>query len=92
MQKNSEDKIISWKGMPVEYFEDEPCYKGNDGNWQRIWFPDGPPVFKKTVDLPDEAYDEVTKTNYQHLRENGTFKDGIMPILPPKREWCNWNF
>ena len=92
MQKDSQGKITSWKGMPVEYFEDEPCYKGNDGNWQRIWFPDGPPVFKKTVDLPDEAYDEATKTNYQHLREAGTFKDGIMPILPPKREWCSWNF
>ena len=92
MQKDSQDKITSWKGMPVEYFEDEPCYKGNDGNWQRIWFPDGRPVFKKTVDLPDEAYDEATKTNYQHLREAGTFKDGIMPILPPKREWCNWDF
>ena len=92
MEKNSEDKITSWRGMPVQYFEDEPCYKGNDGYWQRIWFPDGPPVFKKTVDLPDEAYDEATKTNYQHMREAGTFKDGIMPILPPKREWCNWNF
>ena len=92
MQKDSQDKITSWKGMPVEYFEDEPCYKGNDGNWQRIWFSEGPPVFKKTVDLPDEAYDDATKTNYQHLREAGTFKDGIMPILPPKREWCNWNF
>ena len=92
LQNDSEGKIISWKGIPVEYFDDEPCYKGNDGSWQRIWFPDGPPVFKKTVDLPDEAYDEATKTSYQHLKETGTFQDEIMPILPPKREWCNWNF
>ena len=92
VQRDSQGKITSWKGMPVRYFDDEPCYKGNDGSWQKVWFPDGPPVFTKTVDLPDEAYDEATKANYRHLRETGSFKDGIMPALPPKREWCNWNF
>lgn len=92
VQKDSQDKIMSWKGMPVRYFDDEPCYKGNDGSWQRVWFPDGPPVFTKTVDQPDEAYDEATKASYRHLKETGTFKDGIMPALPPKREWCSWNF
>lgn len=92
IQKDSQDKIMSWNGTPVRYFDDEPCYKSNDGNWQRIWFPDGPPTFTKTVDLPDEAYDEATKENYRHLKQTGTFKDGIMPALPPKREWCSWNF
>ena len=92
IQKDSEDKITSWKGIPVEYFDDEPCYKTNDGHWQRIWFPDGPPVFTKTVDLPDEAYDEATKETYKHMRQTGTFKDGIMPALPPKKDWCSWNF
>lgn len=92
VQKDSQGKITSWKGTPVRYFDDEPCYKGNDGSWQRIWFPDGPPVFTKTVDLPEEAYDEATKANYRHLKQTGTFKDGIMPTLPPKREWCSWNF
>ena len=92
VQKDSQGKITSWKGSPVRYFDDEPCYKSNEGDWQRIWFPDGPPVFTKTVDLPDEAYDEATKAEYRHLRQTGTFTDGIMPALPPKREWCNWNF
>lgn len=92
VQKDSQGKITSWKGMPVRYFDDEPCYKSNDGYWQRVWFPDGPPVFTKTVDLPDEAYDEATKANYRHLKENGTFKDGLMPALPPKRDWCVWDF
>lgn len=92
IQKDSQGRITTWKGISVRYFDDEPCYKGNDGNWQRIWFPDGPPVFKKTVELPDDAYDEGTKANYRHLKETGTFQDGIMPALPPKREWCSWNF
>lgn len=92
VQKDSQNKVTSWKGMLVRYFDDEPCYRGNDGSWQRLWFPDGPPVFTKTVDLPDEAYDEATKADYVHFKETGTFKDGIMPVLPPKREWCSWNF
>lgn len=37
-------------------------------------------------------YDEATKENYRYLKERGTFKDGIMPELPPKREWCTWKF
>lgn len=92
VQKDSQGRITTWKGVPVRYFDDEPCYKGNDGTWQRIWFPDGPPVFTKTLDLPDDAYDEGTKANYRHLKETGTFQNGIMPALPPKREWCSWNF
>ena len=92
VQKDSQDKITSWMGMPVKYSDDEPYFKGNNGDWQRIWFPSGPPTFTKTVDLPDEAYDEATKENYKQLKQTGTFKDGIMPALPPKREWCSWNF
>ena len=92
VQKDSQGKITTWEGFSVRYFDDEPCYKSNDGSWQRIWFPDGPPVFTKSVELPVEAYDEATKANYRHLKETGTFQDGIMPALPPRREWCSWNF
>lgn len=92
IQKDEQGNIKNWKGLPVSYVDGEPCCKGDDGSWQRIWFPDGPPVFTKTVDLPDEAYDEATKANYRHLREYGTFKDGVMPELPPRREWCSWSF
>jgi hypothetical protein len=24
------------------------------------------------------------------VRESGTFKDGLVPEVPPKREWVNW--
>ncbi|KAF6220217.1 hypothetical protein HO133_003349 [Letharia lupina] len=36
VQKDSQDKITSWKGMPVRYFDDELCYKGDDGSWQGV--------------------------------------------------------
>lgn len=90
-QKNGQGKLQSWNGKSVSYIDSEPCFKGNDGSWHKIWFPDGPPSFIRTTDLPDDVYDEATKENYMFLKQNGTFKDGIMPLLPPKREWCNWN-
>jgi nucleoporin NUP42 len=30
------------------------------------------------------------KQVYDFVLENGTFKDGVMPEVPPKREWVNW--
>ena len=91
MQKDSQGRLRTWNSKPVSYIDDEPCYSGNDGNLQRIWFPDGAPAFVNSAGLPDEAYDDVTKEKYMFLNRTGTFKDGIMPLLPPKREWCNWN-
>lgn len=91
-QHDSQNQLTSWKGKPVTYVDQEPCVRRNDGFLEKIWFPNGPPVFKKTSELPVEAYDEATKENYKYLREHGAFKDGIMPDLPPRREWCSWNF
>ncbi len=91
-KRDSQGKLVTWKGKPVHYIDNETCYMGNDGGWVKIWFPDGPPVFTKAVELPENAYDEKTKESYRYLREHGTFKDGIMPELPPRREWCHWNF
>ncbi len=91
IQKDGQGRLRSWNGKTVSYINDEPCYKRSDGSWEKIWFPEGPPEFKKTVDLPGEVYDQATKENYMFLKEHGMFKDGIMPLLPPKREWCNWN-
>lgn len=91
-KRDSTGKLTKWKGKPVQYVDDDACYRDNDGILKKIWFPDGPPVFKKAVELPDDAYDEMTKENYKYLKDHGTFKDGLMPELPPRREWCNWNF
>lgn len=91
-KRDSTGKLTKWKGKPVQYVEDDACYRDNDGIIKKIWFPDGPPTFTKAVELPDDAYDETTMENYRYLKDHGTFKDGLMPELPPRREWCNWNF
>lgn len=91
-QRDSQGKLVTWNGKAVSYINDEPCFKGKNNNWEKIWFPDGPPVFNKAVELPDEDYDQATKESYKFLGTQGVFKDGIIPSLPPRREWCSWDF
>ncbi|KAL9118084.1 MAG: hypothetical protein Q9187_005373 [Circinaria calcarea] len=91
-RRDGNNRLTMWKGQPVTYIDNEPCYRRADGSWEKIWFPNGAPVWKKPPDLPDDTYDEATKASYLYMREHGTFKDGVMPELPPKREWCRWDF
>lgn len=92
-QRNAAGKLTFWKGKPVSYIDEEPCIKAADGSsWERIWFADGAPVFLKTEEPPLKAYDEDTKEVYRLLRETGTLKDGVLPEVPPRREWCSWDF
>lgn len=92
-QRNAAGKLTSWKGKSVSYIDEEPCIKtANGSSWERIWFADGAPVFLKTEEPPLETYDEGTKEVYRLLRETGTLKDGVLPELPPRREWCSWDF
>ncbi|MCJ1342251.1 hypothetical protein MMC31_000431 [Peltigera leucophlebia] len=90
-RRDANGKLLSWKGQPVNYIGELPCYKHPSGSWERIWFPDGPPVFVKPESLPDVQYDEGTIQNYLQLRQTGKFKENIIPALPPKREWLSWD-
>ena len=90
--RNARGDLTSWNGKPVIYVDEEPFFKRSDGGLEKIWFPKGPPPFKKELDLPDEVYDDATKENYMYMKQHGAFKDGIMPVLPPKREWVDWDF
>jgi nucleoporin NUP42 len=96
-------RLKTYRGRPVRYVNDSPCYERPDGKgWERIWFPqDGqtPDVAYlgregKSADLmaDQERYtDEVTQ-EFAFLFEMGKFKDGKMPSVPPKREWCLYDF
>lgn len=93
VQKDGQGKIRSWNGREVQYLEGEPCFRENGhSEWHRIWFPDGPPNLTKVEDLAVEIYDSATRENYLYTKNQGTFKDGVMPFLPPRREWCDWDF
>lgn len=90
--RDAQGKLKTWNGGPVTYVNNEPCTKGEDGAWGKICFPDGSPTLTKAEELAEVAYDESTKENYMFMRMHGVFKDGMMPSLPPRREWCNWDF
>ena len=92
VQRDSQNRLRTWNNKPVTYIDEEPCFKSPEGYWTKIWFPDGPPVFKKSEELPEEVYDEGAKENYRHLKEHGVFLGGLIPELPPRREWVGWNF
>ena len=86
------EKLQNWHGKQVQYIKDQPCFKLDDGRWQRIWFAEGPPTWGKPEDLPnDPPYDDATEERYKFAKQNGIFKDGV-PLLPPKREWTSWDF
>ncbi|KAH8819585.1 nuclear pore complex assembly-domain-containing protein [Xylogone sp. PMI_703] len=90
--RDSNGQLSSFKGKPVQYRDGIAGVLSHNGKWEKIWFPDGPPPHNKDAELSEDAYDEKTKASYLYLRENGTFQDGVMPLLPPKLEWCSWDF
>ncbi|KAF2169592.1 hypothetical protein M409DRAFT_52123 [Zasmidium cellare ATCC 36951] len=65
----------------------------------RIWFPTGAPEAKDasyaeaaSPDVYEGQLGETLKSLYEFVAMNATFKDGIMPEVPPKREWITWDF
>lgn len=90
--KDGNQRLRMFKGKPVVYKENEPGIQNRDGSWEKIWFPDGPPAYYSATEFDDDAYTEDIKQAYLYAREMGSFKDGVMPLPPPKREWCLWDF
>lgn len=97
----------TWNGHPVRqegsltYYE-VPNHDAKDRNAKkrvRIWFPTGPPE-TKDASYAEAASPEVyegqlgatLKSLYEFVATNKAFKDGIMPEIPPKREWITWDF
>ncbi|TAQ85841.1 hypothetical protein B7494_g5844 [Chlorociboria aeruginascens] len=84
--------LVMFKGMPVRYKDDVPGILSRDGSWEKIWFPEGPPPPNDEVSMDDSVYDDETKAVYMNSKQTGSFQGGIMPMLPPKREWCRFDF
>jgi len=90
--KDGSGRLVSFKGQRVQYKGDEPGILINNGSWKKIWFPNGPPGPNATTEMEGEVYDEQIKASYMHMQQTGAFKDGVIPLVPPKREWCSWDF
>jgi nucleoporin NUP42 len=85
-------RLNMFKGMRVVYKEDEAGYNARDGTWQKIWFPQGAPAPCKDTEMDDSEYDESIKTAYMHLHQSRSFQGGAIPMIPPRREWCMFDF
>lgn len=89
-------KIMQWKGRPVEYKDGQPRYLHPQDNktWVRIFFPDGPPEVATLRDCagPDNEYTPAVVEQYQYFVQNGYFKDGHFPFVPPKTEFVSFDF
>lgn len=85
-------RLTMFKGKQVMYKGAEAGVRNRDGTWEKIWFPNGPPPFDRNTEFEDSSYDDSVKSAYLHVRETGMFAGGVMPLVPPKREWCLWDF
>ncbi|WPH04284.1 Hypothetical protein R9X50_00717300 [Acrodontium crateriforme] len=99
---NGSENLQSWKGHQVNYITPEggvayPVYRNpnNNNKPERIWHPNGRPATENldAEGLP-QSYEgdigQILKQVYDYVRETGGFKEGIMPEVPPKREWVNF--
>ncbi|GAD98787.1 conserved hypothetical protein [Paecilomyces variotii No. 5] len=89
-------KLTMWKGQPVKYIDEHPCYLHPDDRetYVHIFFPEGPPDQASLRDAqgkPEEYTPEVTE-QYEFFIKNGFFKDGVIPSVPPKTEWVSFDF
>ncbi|KAK4549134.1 hypothetical protein LTR36_007591 [Oleoguttula mirabilis] len=90
--------LQAWKGRQVMYDEhNNPTY-GNPqtGKMERIWHANGPPETPNAyAEAPPELYvgelGALLKEVYDYVRQDEQFKDGVMPEIPPKREWLRWD-
>ncbi|KAH9819850.1 nucleoporin AMO1, partial [Teratosphaeria destructans] len=94
-------KPVSWEriadGPPCPFISYATVVGGQQKETsERIWHPDGPPE-RESEDALDKAelytgdLGAVLKELYEYVRETGEFKDGIVPEIPPKREWVRWD-
>lgn len=80
---------------------DIPRYNRPDGRGlERIWFPYASQettvqkLARVTLDFQEseDAYDQKVKEQYAYLFENGSFKDHVIPLVPPERGWIDYDF
>lgn len=85
-------RLSMFKGMRVSYKGDEAGFTGRDGSWQKIWFPQGAPAPYKDTEMEESRYNDGIKSTYAHLQQSRSFQGGVMPLIPPRREWCMFDF
>ncbi|KAL1892361.1 hypothetical protein Sste5346_007099 [Sporothrix stenoceras] len=85
-QKDSADNTIE---VPM-------VQRPSDGKPAKVWFPQGAPPFNEDTERkPRSIYTDAgsaVQQQYSTFMSTGRFAVGMMPEVPPLREWCVWNF
>ncbi|KAK0744586.1 hypothetical protein B0T21DRAFT_358041 [Apiosordaria backusii] len=97
---NPDGTLRMFKGKPVIYDvvksqgeKPIPVIKNFDGTIQKIWNPNGAPNYTTETEAEPERYNDSTvQSQWAKFVETGRFDGGIMPEVPPKREFCVWDF
>lgn len=91
-RKGPNDRYTLWRGKPISYIDNEPCFKRPDGNWERVWFPEGVPTWTKEPEVPEGYWTREAEEEYAWAREHGSWREGKMPAVMPKAVWTSWDF
>ena len=65
--------------------------RADNGDWDRIWFPDGMPPQNPDTAPDPEKWNETVAKAYNFVRETGGFWEGFMPEEPPMMEVNRWD-
>ncbi|KAL2016407.1 hypothetical protein VTK56DRAFT_3792 [Thermocarpiscus australiensis] len=88
-----------FKGRPVSYETPKdggkpvPVIRNFDGTLTKIWMPNGAPSYTSETEAEPAKYEDPgVLQRWKAFMDSGRFADGIMPEVPPKREFCTWDF
>ncbi|CAI7678111.1 unnamed protein product [Penicillium pancosmium] len=101
-RRDPTSKILTmWKGRPVRPVKVEdgtvrPAYLHPQDNKTlvRVMFPDGPPDdagLRDALSTPEQMTPEIEEM-YNFFAQNGYFKDGVIPPIPPKKDAVSFDF
>ncbi|KAK0649668.1 hypothetical protein B0T16DRAFT_327054 [Cercophora newfieldiana] len=86
---------VVWQPIPKDKDEKEfPSVRHPNGVLSKIWSPNGAPSYQPDTEAADRSvYDDpAVQQQWKHFVDTGRFENGVMPEVPPKREYCLWNF
>ncbi|KAK4034260.1 hypothetical protein C8A01DRAFT_39268 [Parachaetomium inaequale] len=97
--RNPDKTLRMFKGKPVVYEAPKaggkpvPMVRNFDGTMVKIWMPNGAPTYTTQTEAePDKYQDQTVMQQWRAFVETGRFAGGVMPEVPPKREFCTWDF
>lgn len=90
--RDAGNRLLTWKGRTVRYLEGSvPHYQLDDRSWERIWFPDGPPLPTESNSMREVDYSAEDVAAFQLLREANAFRTGLVPETAPRLDMVRFD-